>query len=88
MIYKQNFEIGEFSYYNWNFNYEYQKVILMIACHHQSVRKKNDFSYYYCDHVKECMNQNRFVAQTRKKLMEKKLNNSTKNGFKQTGMLD
>ena len=54
----------------------------MIACHHQSVRKENDFSYYYCDHVKECMNQNRFVAQTRKNLMEKKLKNSTKYGFK------
>ena len=39
----------------------------------QKYKNKPKFPYYYCEDLKDCINKNSFVAETRKNLKRKKL---------------
>jgi hypothetical protein len=39
----------------------------------QKFRNKVEFPYYYCEDLRDCINRNNFIAETRKKLKRKKL---------------
>jgi hypothetical protein len=45
----------------------------MILNDKQKFKNKLEFPYYYCDDVKDCINKNSFIAETRKRLKRNKL---------------
>jgi hypothetical protein len=50
-----------------------KEVIFMTIYEKQKYRNKLEFPYYYCEDLKDCINKNNFIAETRKKLKRKKL---------------
>ena len=45
----------------------------MEKSRNHKVKKEDERMYYYCDNLRECIEKNSFVAETRKKLKRKKL---------------
>ncbi|MFX1496978.1 MAG: hypothetical protein ACFFBH_05605 [Promethearchaeota archaeon] len=45
----------------------------MIEDKYKRDKKRNEYLYYYCDNIKECIDRNSFIKETRKKLKKKKL---------------
>lgn len=45
----------------------------MIVSDKQKYKNKLEFPYYYCEDLKDCINKNSFIAETRKKLKRNKL---------------
>ena len=46
---------------------------LIMIDYKQKYKNKPKFPYYYCEDLKDCINKNSFVAETRKNLKRKKL---------------
>ena len=49
----------------------------MIKAKYRIVANRDNPLYYYCDNLKECIDRNNFIKETRKKLEKKKLENIT-----------
>ena len=47
----------------------------MIKSKYRIVANRDNSSYYYCDNLKECIERNNCIKETRKKLERKKLEN-------------
>ncbi|MFX0019553.1 MAG: hypothetical protein ACFFDL_16885 [Promethearchaeota archaeon] len=47
----------------------------MIKAKQQKGKIGDQSFYYYCDNLKECINRNSFINETRKKLKRKKFEN-------------
>ena len=47
----------------------------MIKAKPRIVTNKDNSLYYYCENLKECIERNNFIKETRKKLERKKLKN-------------
>jgi len=45
----------------------------MIVNDKQKYKNRYQFPYYYCEDIKDCINKNSFIAETRKKLKRNKL---------------
>ena len=45
----------------------------MIVSDKRKYKNKLEFPYYYCEDLKDCINKNSFIAETRKKLKRNKL---------------
>lgn len=50
-------------------------MIIMIKAKQQKGKIGDQSFYYYCDNLKECINRNSFINETRKKLKRKKFEN-------------
>ena len=50
-------------------------MIIVIKTKYRIIANRDNSSYYYCDNLKECIDRNNFIKETRKKLERKKLEN-------------
>ena len=48
-------------------------ITFMVVNDKQKYKNRLEFPYYYCEDLKDCINKNSFIAETRKRLKRNKL---------------